>query len=97
MTGADVARARYAGGPAALEGTIEGKSDLMFEPLPASLERLRPGKLRALAVTGTTRAPALPDLPALSDFVPGYEGASAATGIGAAGGTPHQLAAPEDV
>jgi tripartite-type tricarboxylate transporter receptor subunit TctC len=80
MTGADVARVRYAGGPAALKGTIEGKSDLMFEPLSASLESLRAGELRALAATGTTRAPALPDLPTLGDFVPGFE-ASAATGI----------------
>jgi len=51
----------------------------MFEPISAALEPLRAGKLRALAVTGTARAPALPDLPTFSDFVPGFE-ASAATG-----------------
>jgi tripartite-type tricarboxylate transporter receptor subunit TctC len=47
MKGVDVARVRYAGGPAALKGTIEGKSDLMFEPLSASLEPLRTARLRA--------------------------------------------------
>jgi hypothetical protein len=56
VTGIDAARVRYAGGPAALKGTIEGKSDLMFEPPSALFEPLRAGKLRALAVPGTTRA-----------------------------------------
>ena len=47
MTGLDLALVRYNGGPAALKGTIEGKSDLMFEPLSASLEPLRTARLRA--------------------------------------------------
>jgi tripartite-type tricarboxylate transporter receptor subunit TctC len=69
---------------------IEGKSELMFEPLSASIEPLRAGKLRALAVTGTTRSQALPELPTLGDFVPGFE-ASAATGIGVPAATPAEI------
>jgi tripartite-type tricarboxylate transporter receptor subunit TctC len=59
----------------------------MFEPMSASIEPVRSGKLRALAVTTTTRSAALPDVPTLSEIVSGYE-ASAATGIGAPKGTP---------
>jgi tripartite-type tricarboxylate transporter receptor subunit TctC len=90
MTGVDLALVRYAGGPAALKGMIEGKSELMFEPLSASIEPLRAGKLRALAVTGTTRSQSLPELPTLGDFVPGFE-ASAATGIGVPAATPAEI------
>jgi tripartite-type tricarboxylate transporter receptor subunit TctC len=78
------------GGPAALKGTIEGQSELMFEPLSASIAPLRAGKLRALAVTAGTRSPALPDLPTVGDFVPGYE-ASAVSGIGVPRGTPAEI------
>jgi tripartite-type tricarboxylate transporter receptor subunit TctC len=88
MTGLDLAVVRYTGGgPVALKGTIEGQSELMFEPLSASLEPLRAGKLRALAVTSAMRSPALPDLPSIGDFLPGYE-ASAVSGIGAPRDTP---------
>jgi tripartite-type tricarboxylate transporter receptor subunit TctC len=88
MTGLELAPVRYiGGGPVALKGTIEGQSELMFEPLSASLEPLRTGKLRALAVTTAMRSPALPELPSISDFVPGYE-ASAVSGIGAPRDTP---------
>jgi tripartite-type tricarboxylate transporter receptor subunit TctC len=91
MTGLDLAVVHYTGGgPVALKGTIEGQSDLMFEPLSASIEPLRAGKLRALAVTSTTRSPALPDLPSIGDFVPGYE-ASAVSGIGVPRGTPAEI------
>jgi tripartite-type tricarboxylate transporter receptor subunit TctC len=91
MTGVDLAVVRYTGGgPAALKGTIEGQSDLMFEPLSASIEPLRAGKLRALAVTTATRSPALPDLPIIGDFVPGYE-ASAVSGIGVPRNTPAEI------
>jgi tripartite-type tricarboxylate transporter receptor subunit TctC len=93
MTGLDLAVVRYTGGgPVALKGTIEGQSELMFEPLSASIEPLRAGKLRALAVTSTTRSPALPDLPSIGDFVPGYE-ASAVSGIGVPKDTPAEIVA----
>jgi tripartite-type tricarboxylate transporter receptor subunit TctC len=91
MAGVDLAVVHYTGGgPAALKGTIEGQSELMFEPLSASIAPLRAGKLRALAVTAGTRSAALPDLPTVGDFVPGYE-ASAVSGIGVPGGTPADI------
>jgi tripartite-type tricarboxylate transporter receptor subunit TctC len=91
MAGIDLALVHYTGGgPAALKGTIEGQSDLMFEPLSASIEPLRAGKLRALAVTAATRSPALPDLQSVGDFVPGYE-ASAVSGIGVPTDTPPEI------
>jgi tripartite-type tricarboxylate transporter receptor subunit TctC len=88
MTGVDLALVHYTGGgPAALKGTIEGQSELMFEPLSASIAPLKAGTLRALAVTTAARSPALPDLPVIGDFVPGYE-ASAVSGIGVPKNTP---------
>ena len=60
---------------------------MMFEPMSASIEPVRTGKLRALGVTTAARSAALPDVPAVGEFVPGYE-ASALTGIGAPRDTP---------
>jgi tripartite-type tricarboxylate transporter receptor subunit TctC len=54
---------------------------MMFEPMSASIEPVRNGKLRGLAVTTTSRSPALPNVPPLAETVPGFE-ASAVTGIG---------------
>jgi tripartite-type tricarboxylate transporter receptor subunit TctC len=62
----------------------------MFEPMSASIAPIRSGKLRALAVTTTLRSDVLPDIPAIGDFVPGYE-ASAVTGIGAPANTPVEI------
>jgi tripartite-type tricarboxylate transporter receptor subunit TctC len=64
----------------------------MFDALPSSIGYVRAGKLRALAVTTATRSDALPDLPPVSDFVPGYEVAST-SGIGAPRGTPGEIIA----
>jgi tripartite-type tricarboxylate transporter receptor subunit TctC len=90
MTGIDLAVVQYAGGGPALRDVIAGQAQVMFEPLSASIEPIRSGKLRALAVTTATRSEALPDIPALSDFVPGFE-ASAVTGIGAPANTPVEI------
>jgi hypothetical protein len=60
---------------------IDAQAQVMFEPMSAAIEPIRSVKLRPLAVTTTTRAAALPDVPAIADAVPGYE-ASAVTGIG---------------
>jgi tripartite-type tricarboxylate transporter receptor subunit TctC len=87
MTGVDVEVVQYAGGGPALKSMIEGQAQMMFEPMSASIEPVRSGKLRALAVTTTTRSAALPDVPPLNDAVPGYE-ASALTGIGVPAATP---------
>ena len=62
----------------------------MFVTMPASIEHIRAGKLRALAVTTATRSEALPDIPTVGDFVPGYE-ASAWYGIGAPKNTPAEI------
>ena len=62
----------------------------MFGTMPSSIEHIRAGKLRALAVTTATRSEALPDIPTVGDFVPGYE-ASAWYGIGAPKNTPAEI------
>ena len=90
MAGVDVTVVHYAGGGPALKGMIEGQAQVMFEPMSASIEPVRRGKLRALAVTTATRSDALPDIPALGEAVPGYE-ASAVTGIGAPANTPAEI------
>ena len=66
---------------------IAGQVQLYFSPLPQVIGYVRAGKLRALAVTSTTRSEALPDVPTLAEFVPGYE-ASGWYGISAPAGTP---------
>jgi len=60
---------------------------VMFDVTSSSIEYIRTGKLRALAVTTATRSEALPDIPTLAEFVPGYE-ASSPRGVGAPKGTP---------
>ena len=80
----------YAGGGPALKAMIAGEAQVMFEPMSASIEPVRSGQLRALAVTTTARSAALPDVPVLADFLPGYE-ASATTGIGVPRGTPDNV------
>ena len=87
LTGVDVTEQNYTGGGPALRDMIAGKADMMFEPMSASIGPLRKKTLRALAVTTAQRSQALPELPLMSDTLPGYE-ASAVTGIGAPRGTP---------
>jgi tripartite-type tricarboxylate transporter receptor subunit TctC len=87
MTKVDLDIVQYQGGGPALKDMIEGKAQMMFEPMSASIEPVRSGKLRALAVTTTMRSTALPDVPPLTEAVPGYE-ASALTGIGVPAKTP---------
>ncbi len=90
MTGVDVVVVHYAGGGPALRAMIDGQADMMFEPMSAAIEPIRTGKLRPLAVTTTARSQALPDVPTMGDFVPGYE-ASAVTGIGVPKATPAEI------
>jgi len=92
LAGVDCDIVHYAGGGPALKAMIAGETQFMFEPMSAAIGPVRQGELRALAVTTATRSPALPDVPALADTVPGYE-ASAATGIGAPAGTPAEAIA----
>ena len=86
MAGVDLFHVPYRGAqvfPAMLAGEVQ----VYFGPLLSSIEFIRAGKLRALAVTTTTRSDALPDIPAMAETLPGYE-ASAWYGIGAPKGTP---------
>jgi tripartite-type tricarboxylate transporter receptor subunit TctC len=73
MTGVDLLHVPYRGAPQALTDLLSGHVQVSFDPLPASIEFIKSGKLRALAVTSATRSDALPDLPSLGEFVPGYE------------------------
>jgi tripartite-type tricarboxylate transporter receptor subunit TctC len=71
---------------------LSGQVQITFNPLPSSLDFIRAGKLRGLAVTSAVRADALPDLPPLGEFLPGYE-ATAWFGIGAPKATPADVVA----
>jgi tripartite-type tricarboxylate transporter receptor subunit TctC len=73
MTGVKMVHVPYRGGSPALADIIGGQVQVLFIAVPSSIEYIKAGKLRALAVTTTTRSEALPDLPAMADFVPGYE------------------------
>jgi tripartite-type tricarboxylate transporter receptor subunit TctC len=87
MTGVDIVHVPYRGAPPALTDLIAGQVQVMFDNMPNSIEYIRAGKLRPLAVTTTMRWEGLPDVPTMSDFVPGYE-SSAWTGIGVPKRTP---------
>jgi tripartite-type tricarboxylate transporter receptor subunit TctC len=80
----------YRGSPPALTDLIGGQVQVMFDNVPTSLEHIRAGKLRALAVTAPTKLEILPNVPPLSDFVPGYE-TSLWQGIGAPRNTPAEI------
>jgi len=90
MTGLDLVRVGYRGGGPALVDLLGGQVQVMFEPTLSTLPHIREGKLRALAVSSATRSDALPDVPALAEFVPGYE-ATAWFGIGAPKNVPAEI------
>src|SRR5262252_6291376 len=87
MAGIDMVHVPYRGGAPALTDLIGGQVDVMLAVLPEVMEQIRAGKVRALAVTTAVRSDALPDVPTVSDFVPGFE-ASYWGGIGAPGKKP---------
>jgi tripartite-type tricarboxylate transporter receptor subunit TctC len=80
----------YKGAGPALIDLIGGRVHVLFDNLSSSIEHIRAGKLRALAVTTATRSKALPDIPTVGEFVPGYD-ASAWQGIGAPMNTPPEI------
>ena len=90
MAGVDMTHVPYRSAGPALTDLIGGQVQVMFDGLPASIEHIRTGRLRALAVTTATRLDALPDIPTVADVVPGYE-ASAVHGIGAPKNTPTEI------
>jgi tripartite-type tricarboxylate transporter receptor subunit TctC len=90
ITGVNMLHVPYRGAPPALTDLIAGQVHVMFDNMPSSIEHIRAGRLRPLAVTATTRLEALPDVPPLADFVPGFE-TSAWAGIGAPKDTPAEI------
>src|SRR5215469_3914491 len=89
-TGIDMVHVPYRGGAPALVDLIGGQVQIMFSPLPESLAAIKADKVRALAVTTAERSQALPDLPTVGEFIPGFE-ASTWQGIGAPKGTPADI------
>ena len=89
MTGVDIVHVQYRGDAPALADLIAGQVQVMFAG-SAAIELVRSGRLRALAVTTATRWEAMPDIPPLADFVPGYE-ASGWQGLGAPKNTPAEI------
>ena len=73
MTGVNMVHVPYRGGAPALTDLLAGQVQVYFSPTPASIEHIRAGKLRALAVTTAARSEALPEIPTVGEFVPGYE------------------------
>lgn len=90
MTGVNMVHVPYRGQAPAIADLLSGQVQVLFATSPASMEFIRTGKLKALAVTTAVRAEALPDLPTVADSVPGYE-ASAWYGIGAPRRTPAEI------
>jgi tripartite-type tricarboxylate transporter receptor subunit TctC len=90
MAGVNMVHVPYRGTGPALADLIGGQVQIYFDGIPTSIEYIRSGKLRALAVTTATRSEVLPDIPTLSDFLPGFE-ASFWGGFGAPKGTPAEI------
>jgi tripartite-type tricarboxylate transporter receptor subunit TctC len=90
MAGVNLVHVPYRGSVAALTDMLGGQVQVIFDNLPASIEYIRAGKVRALAVTTSSRSDALPDLPTVGEFVPGYE-ASPWWGVGVPKDTPADI------
>jgi tripartite-type tricarboxylate transporter receptor subunit TctC len=90
MAGVDLTLVPYLGSAPALADLLEGRVEAMFDPLPSSIEHIRRGRLVPLAVTTPTPSEALPDVPSISHFVPGYE-AGSWFGLVAPKGTPNAI------
>ncbi|HTC02650.1 MAG TPA: tripartite tricarboxylate transporter substrate-binding protein, partial [Xanthobacteraceae bacterium] len=86
-TGVDMVHVPYRGGGPAVVDLLGGQVQAYFGTFPSTIEQVRAGKLRALAVTSPTRAAVLPDVPAMAEFLPGFE-ASIYVGLAAPRGTP---------
>jgi tripartite-type tricarboxylate transporter receptor subunit TctC len=90
MTGTQLVHVPYRGNAPALTDLMAGQVHVGFDTMPALIEFVRGGRLRALAVTTLTRSQALPDVPSMKDFVPGYE-SSGFFGVGAPRNTPVEI------
>lgn len=92
MAGIDMVHVPYRGSTPALVDLLGGQVQLMFDVTPSSLPHVKAGRLRPLGVTTTTRLDLLPDVPPVSDFLPGYQ-AAGWIGFGAPHGTPSAIVA----
>jgi len=90
MAGVNLVHVPYRGNGPALADLLGGQVEVLFPSLPSSIEYIKAGKLRGLAVTSAKRSEALPDLPTIGEFVPGYE-MSAWFGAAAPKGTPDEI------
>jgi len=90
MTGIDMQHVPYRGNGPALTDLLCGQVQIMFDTMPAAIGYVRAGQLRALAVTTAMRSEALPDVPTVGEYVPGYE-ASSLYGLAAPGSTPAEI------
>ncbi len=90
MAGVDLISVHYRGGGLGLVDLLGGQVQVMFEGITSSIEFIKAGKLRPLAVTSATRSAALPDIPTIGEFVPGYE-ATGWFGLGAPDKAPMQI------
>jgi tripartite-type tricarboxylate transporter receptor subunit TctC len=90
MAGIEMVHVPFSGNSPALTALLGGQVDVSIASLPSSIEFIRTGKLRGLAVTSTKRVEALPDVPAVIESIPGYE-VNAWYGVGAPKGTPAEI------
>jgi tripartite-type tricarboxylate transporter receptor subunit TctC len=90
MAGIDLLHVPYRGSGPMLTDLLGGQVHVTFDNLPASIEYIRTGKLRALAVGTTTRSDSLPDIPTVADYFPGYD-ASAWSGVAIPRNTPAEI------
>jgi tripartite-type tricarboxylate transporter receptor subunit TctC len=90
MTGISMVHVPYRGGAPAVTDLLGGQVQVMFLIISASIEHIKAGKLRPLAVTSAARSEALPDVPTVGEFVPGYE-SSVWFGVGAPKNTPAEI------
>src|SRR5262249_54656363 len=90
MTGVNLVHVPYRGAAPALADLLAGQVQVFFDPMPNPIEYIKAGKVRPLAITTATRSEALPDVPTVSEFVPGYEG-SFWFGVGAPKATPADI------
>ncbi len=90
MAGIDMQHVPYRGAPLALADLLSGQVQVMFDNLPSSIEHIRAGRLRALAVSTAKPLELLPGVPTIAEFLPGFE-TSAFAGLGAPAGTPRAV------
>jgi len=90
MTGVNLVHVPYRGAAPAVTDLLAGQVQVYFDPIPNSIGYIRAGKVRPLAITSATRSEALPDVPTVGEFVPGYE-ASFWFGVGAPKATPPEI------